>query len=247
MSGLDYAGGHPSGASIAAAGFQFVVRYLSDGGSDLPYKRLTLDEANDLQTHDVDIVSNWETTADMMLAGRDQGVYHAQLALAQHFACGGPGFRPIYFSADFNATPEQQMQIDEYLRGVASVIGLEWTGIYGGYRVVKRALDNGTATWAWQTQAWSGGNQDPRINILQDNDAGYVYVDGTECDLNESLTADYGQWSAAVAPATPPAPSPAPQPYPPPPDPTPPPIVPPSVPQEPVKPSWWHRLFGRHR
>ncbi|MFI5781126.1 glycoside hydrolase domain-containing protein [Nocardia sp. NPDC051570] len=193
--GIDYAAGRPSGAIIAAAGYAFVVRHLSDGGPGLPGKLLTPDEANDLRANNIQIVSNWETTATRMLDGYDAGVADATTALAQVLACAGRTDRPIYFSADFDATVDQQSAIDAYLRGAGSVIGTENVGIYGGYWPVSRALDGGTATWAWQTDAWSGGQLDPRIHIHQRNSDGYAYVDGVACDVNESRTTDYGQWS----------------------------------------------------
>lgn len=195
IQGLDYAGGRPTGAALKAAGYQFVVRYLSDGGPSLPGKLLLPSEADDLRANGVDIVSNWETTADRMLAGYDAGAYDAQLALKQVLACGGRRDRPIYFSADFDAAPQQQSPIDDYLRGAASVLGTANVGIYGGFWPISRALTNGTATWAWQTVAWSGSNRDDRINLMQRNDLGYAYIDGVPCDINEAHTVDYGQWS----------------------------------------------------
>jgi hypothetical protein len=61
---------------------------------------------------------------------------------------------------------------------------------------VTRALDAGVVTYAWQTEAWSGGNIDSRVNIVQRNSLGYTWVDGVECDVDEAHTADYGQWAA---------------------------------------------------
>jgi hypothetical protein len=193
--GLDFAGGRPGAWNVQLAGFDFVVRYLSDGGPGLPGKQLLPREADDYRTHGVGIVSNWETYADRMRGGWQSGVDDAHAALAQVLACGGRRDRPIYFSADWDASAGEQGAIDDYLRGAATVIGPENTGIYGGYWVVKRCLDNGTARWAWQAQAWSGGNEDPRINILQLNNAGYADVGGVQCDVNEARTTDYGQWS----------------------------------------------------
>ena len=60
--GLDYAGGIIPGAAIKAAGYQFVCRYVSDGGSDMPDKLLTSGEAGDLRAAGIDIVSNFEST-----------------------------------------------------------------------------------------------------------------------------------------------------------------------------------------
>ncbi len=202
--GLDYAGGRPSGAAIAAAGYEFVVRYLSDGGPSLPGKLLLPDEATDLLAAGVDIVSNWETTADRMLGGYSAGAYDASLALGQIEACGGRRDRPVYFSADWDASEEDQEAIDDYLRGAASILGPEWVGIYGGYWPVSRALDHGTARWAWQTAAWSGGNVNHRIHLYQR--IGFVDVDGVQCDVNEARQDDFGQWSRSGS--TPPPPEP---------------------------------------
>lgn len=197
--GLDYAGGRPSPGAITGGGFAFVVRYLSDGGPGLPGKQLLPDEAAALRAAGVDIVSNWETTADRMRAGFAAGAADAQAALAQVLACGGRPDRPIYFSADWDVAEEDQPSIDAYLQGAGTVIGPEWIGIYGGYWPLSRALDHGSARWAWQTGAWSGDNRDSRANMFQRN--GFATVDGVQCDVNEALTVDYGQWSATAVPA----------------------------------------------
>jgi hypothetical protein len=194
--GLDYAGGRPMPQAILGAGFRFVVRYLSDGGPGLPGKLLTPDEADRLRAAGVEIVSNWETTSDRMLDGYAAGVYDATLARAQVLACGGREDRPIYFSADFDALPQQQDAITAYLQGAASVIGAANVGIYGGYWPVSRALDVGVAHWAWQTDAWSGTNTEDRAQLHQR--AQQTVVDGVQCDINEARAADYGQWSAGI-------------------------------------------------
>lgn len=200
--GLDYAGGRPGGAAIRAAGYDFVVRYLSDGGPSLPGKLLTPAEANDLRRHGISIVSNWETTANRMLDGFDAGVVDARRALNQVLACGGRLDRPIYFSADFDATPAQQAPIDAFLRGAATVIGAGNVGIYGGYWPVSRALDNGTARWAWQTDAWSGSNVERRRQLRQR--AQQIVVGGVVCDVNEAYPPDFGQWDFSPDPNQPP-------------------------------------------
>lgn len=198
--GLDFAGGRPGAAAVRDAGYRFVVRYLSPGGPNLPGKQLLPDEAQDYRAHGVEIVSNFESYADRMKEGRPAGVQDATAALEHVLACGGRRDRPIYFSADWDATEWEQADIDDYLRGAGEVIGVENVGIYGGYWPVKRALDAGTARWAWQAQAWSGGNVDPRIHLLQRNSDGYAGVGGVECDVNEAHAADYGQWSIEEAP-----------------------------------------------
>ena len=196
--GVDFAGGRPGGQAIAEMGYRFVCRYLSDGGTELPSKRLTVDEARDLGAHGLGVVSNWENTADRMLGGYNAGVDDSLLADAWHTRCGGPPGRPIYFSADWDATPEQQNLINDYLRGCASIIGLSRVGIYGGYWPVARALDAGLCAWSWQATAWSATNIDSRINILQ-RSGEFTTIGGVQCDINDSYTADYGQWNYQAA------------------------------------------------
>ncbi|WP_052280978.1 DUF1906 domain-containing protein [Nocardia vulneris] len=192
--GLDYAAGRPGGAAIRAAGFDFVVRYLSDGGPTLPGKLLTPAEADDLRAHGISIVSNWETTAARMLDGYGAGIVDARAGLAQVLRCGGREDRPIYFSADFDATPQDQQRLNAYLDGAATVLGRANVGAYGGYWSVSRALDAGSAEWAWQTDAWSGGKVETRRNIHQT--ARQQIVGGVVCDVNVAETTDFGQWDS---------------------------------------------------
>jgi hypothetical protein len=127
-----------------------------------------------------------------MLGGHDAGRADATAAAAVAKSIGVPDTRPIFFSADWDASPAQQAVIDAYLTGVASVIGLARTGVYGSYYVCQRSLDNRTATWAWQAAAWSGGKVEPRAHIYQ-RIAG-VTVSGVECDVNEARQLpDFGQ------------------------------------------------------
>lgn len=189
--GLDYAGGRPGGAAISTAGYAFVCRYLSDGGPSLPGKLLTPAEYADLQAHNIAVAVNWETLADRMKSGYDAGVADANAALSHLRAIGYPNSRPVYFSADFDASPADQAEINDYLRGAISVLGLERVGIYGSYYVCQRALNAQTASWAWQAAAWSGGLREPRAHLYQR--IGTTVINGVECDVNEALQADFGQ------------------------------------------------------
>lgn len=208
--GLDFAWSRPGVAAIAAGGFTFVCRYLS---YDTTGKNLTRKEADTYRSHGIDVVSNWEYAANAALSGRGQGQRDATAAQGQHLACGGDPAAPVYFSVDFDAGPGQQGAIDEYLRGAASVIGVARVGVYGGFYVVKRCLDNGTARWGWQTYAWSGGRWDPRAAIRQVQNG--VQVSGADCDINTTDLANFGQWFATGAD---PSPGPLPGPPAPPPE-----------------------------
>jgi hypothetical protein len=187
--GIDYSWGRPSPAAIKAAGYTFVCRYLS---WDTTGKNLTKAEAQALSTVGIDVTCNWEYATKEALSGYSQGVRNAQEAQRQAIACGMPAHRPIYFSVDFDATPSQQGAINSYLDGIASVIGRDRCGAYGGYYVIKRLFDASKIRWGWQTYAWSGGQWDRRAQLRQvQND---IQVGGADCDADEALAEDFGQW-----------------------------------------------------
>jgi hypothetical protein len=198
MLGLDYSGGRPSGAAIYAASYRFVVRYLENGLGGGRYN-LTAAEFADLRANGVAVALVWESQANRAAAGHDAGVADARAALAAADAVGASGW-PIYFAVDFDipdyapaamSALAKLGPVGDYLAGAASVLGHSRTGVYGGYYAVSRALDAGLASLAWQTEAWSGGQVDPRIHLLQR--LGTVVVDGVECDTNEARQASFGQ------------------------------------------------------
>ncbi len=217
--GFDYAGGRPKGSDIKAAGGSFVCRYLYDGGTSLPNKRLSMLEAKELTDAGIAIVSNWESWANRMREGYQAGFSDATIALTWHLTCGGPRDCVIYFSCDYDAPESDQHAINEYLRGCGDVLGgPQHVGIYAAFYAGRRALDAGVAKWFWQTEAWSAGvghstNVDYRVNIMQRNKLGYKNIAGVQTDINEAHTDNFGQWGLAI-PEPEPTPEPAPEPTP---------------------------------
>lgn len=198
--GVDYSWARPSGQALKDKGYEFAMRYLShDNG-----KTLEQAEVADLKAHGIAIGLVWESTATRPLAGHDAGAQDAKDAEALRQSLGFPDNQVIYFAADFDATEAQQANIDDYLRGVATVINPSRIGIYGGFYVVKRCHDNGTAKWFWQTLAWSGGQQFEGNHIYQDG--GTDFSGG--CDTDEAKQDDIGtgiaEQPAQPAPAPPP-------------------------------------------
>lgn len=193
--GLDYAGGRISGADLKAAGVKFVCRYLTDGGPGLPGKQLLPNEFADLVANGIAVVFNFETTADRMLAGYGAGVADAQYSLSYiRLLPGGPQYPVVYFSCDFDEAPSQDQVVYDYLRGAASVLGMDHVGLYGAYYICERAQAAVGVKYLWQTEAWSGGNIVSTVNIMQRNGLGYKYVSGVQCDINEAHTDDFGQF-----------------------------------------------------
>lgn len=192
MRGVDFAAGRPGAAAIKAAGFDFVVRYLSDGGPSLPGKLLLPEEFRDYLDHDVAVVFMWETTADRMLTGHQGGLDDAMEAI--HYIAtvikAPPPIRCIYFAADWDASPQQQTQIDSYLEAVGSVIHPSAVGVYGGFWPLWRT--GGEAPWKEQTVAWSGNNRIDGGHLYQDGTT--TTINGIECDIVLALEVDFGQF-----------------------------------------------------
>ena len=186
--GWDYAWYRPSNSQLKSNGVQFVCRYLSWLPNDKVIDRA---EYQNLLSQGVSVVLNWEYYAEDAIRGANHyadGQVQATEAERQRKALGAPAC-PIYFSADFDATPSQQTAINSWLDGVASVIGRDRTGVYGSYYVVKRSIEAGKAKWGWQTYAWSGGNIYSGAHIYQYNNG----IIGGQVDQNRSLQDNFGQ------------------------------------------------------
>jgi hypothetical protein len=179
--GVDYSFARPSPGGLYAEGYTFAARYFSHDAS----KDVSKAEADALWAAKVDVISNWEATAQGALNGHAQGVADAQAADAQATAAGMPAGRPIYFSIDFDASPAQQAALNAYFDGVASVIGVARTGAYAGYYVVQRLFDAGKIKWAWQTYAWSGGQWEARAQLRQVLNGVTAAGDGACCDKDQ--------------------------------------------------------------
>jgi hypothetical protein len=195
--GVDYAWSHPGGAAIQRAGYRFACRYSSNDAT----KDISRQEADDLAAHGVWTVVVRETTANRARAGRAAGIADAKAAAARATTAGMPSGRPLYFAIDYDAPADDKAEICDYFRGVASVIGLARTGGYGGYDQLKWLIDAGLIAWVWQTAAWSNKRLLPGRHIYQY--AKTVTLNGVSCDVNEALTADFGQWMPGKTPITP--------------------------------------------
>lgn len=215
IEGVDFSrGGIPSAASLRAEGKHFKGRYaVSDKSPD--GRGYTASEYKQDVADGFDMFLFWEGQESGMLGGFAAGVAAAQNAQGNIELALMPPTIPVYFACDFDATPEQQAAIDDYLRGCASVIGLPRTKIYGGFWVVSRCIANGTASGSCQTSAWSGGQWFAGNDLEQ---YGYnLIIDGVNCDAVRALKDNYGQASKFVAqpPHPDPVPEPAPKPKPP--------------------------------
>jgi Domain of unknown function (DUF1906) len=203
LEGVDYSDGRPGGAALAAAGKSFAARYLAYRGNPDPHKALTTAEVNDLMPHGISIVANFESTSNRVLDGSIAGSADAADAKIAMNALGFPVTCPVYFSVDFDAQPVHQGRIDAYLTAAASILGRARVGVYGSLGLLTRCRQNGTATWYWQTIAWSGGKTPPtwvHLFQYQTGSTGAKPINGAAVDYDRALQGNYGQWQAPSVP-----------------------------------------------
>lgn len=190
MIGYDYTA-RIAPAALKAAGCAVAFRYVMP---QTPYwtKTLRNPEAEELLAAGIPIVSNWETTADRMLAGAQAGHDDAVQLVADWKALGAPSGLTGWFSADWDVQPGQVTAVLAYLEGAAPVLGGKaYTGCYGGLRAVAAAMDAGFG--GWQTVAWSGGEWDSRAVARQTGRR--LIVGGVEVDENLIINlAALGAW-----------------------------------------------------
>lgn len=194
VEGVDYSYDPPSVAALVAAGKKFVCRY---GGPGSSAKHLTPTESTALRAAGISIVANAQGTGSTgLLGGALVGADWARLADAHFRSCGMPADRPIYLSVDFDAQPSQWPAVDAALRAAADVLGPDRVGVYGGYNTIEHCATTSTASWFWQTYAWSGGRWHPRAHLHQYLN-GQPLADGL-VDLDRAVVGDYGQWGGPM-------------------------------------------------
>lgn len=182
--GLDYSARRLSGASIRAAGYKFVNRYLWFPGQRYP--ALTADEYRDLAANGVEVHAIYEQNTNDPVGGWNSGVAMARQAVQSANAAGLPAGRTIYMCADAwlstHGIPVSTAM--SFLDGARSILRPAGylTGAYGFADFVYAAQDGGHADRFWLCGAESGVRAG--IHHYQWNN-GRVQVDGLECDLNK--------------------------------------------------------------
>jgi hypothetical protein len=182
--GLDYSARRLPGASIRAAGYKFVNRYLWFPGQRYP--ALNAAEYRDLAANGIEVHAIYEQNTNDPAGGYDAGVRMATQAVASARDAGLPLGHTIYMCADAwlstHGIPVTTAM--RFLDGARSVINPAGylTGAYGFADFVYAAQDGKRADRFWLCGAESGVRNG--IHHYQWNN-GRVYVDGLECDLNK--------------------------------------------------------------
>jgi len=213
---IDFSTARPSIAQLKAVGVTAVGRYIGwDGVSGYPNtgKNLTRAEANGYITNGISIFLAFEYLASAAALGADQGRKDGALAEDQLGKLGAPVATGVYFAVDYDIpdyapsepnTPANARAklgpIGDYFAAIKALKPGYRIGVYGGYWAVKRLFDAELVTMGWQTIAWSGGNQDPRINLLQTVQT--PPLADVDVNIHVAKQADFGQWPAPTPPPT---------------------------------------------
>lgn len=193
------ASGRLSGAAVEAAGYAGVIRYLPLG----TWKSVSKAEVDDMLAHGRTVNLVFETTANRAAQGRAAGVADAQRAIADQASLGfDPDEFPVYYAVDYDTG--NPAEVDAYFQGVASVHGID--GDYGEAAVVHYLAGHKLVSFGWQAAAWSHGARAAEAVLFQR--IGTAVVGGVQCDVNEVLADNYGQYPAPTQHTPDPAPEP---------------------------------------
>lgn len=188
--GVDYSFARPDIKTLKARGVTFAARYLwrlkyDDGRTN---KGISKEEYDALEAAGINVVYIYEEDGKELLGGYAAGVRVAKAAEKFRTDQGFP-VKPIYFNVDYDAPESDMIKIFDAILGIASVIGKERIGLYGGYKPIKAAFDAGAIAWGMQTYAWSNGQWDPRAQLRQWSNGEY----GGSVDFQYAMAAEYGQ------------------------------------------------------
>ena len=137
--------------ALKSAGYDVIGRYLSSYTKGLTYR-----ESQSALEHGISIFPYFEIDTRTSLGGYKTGVQHAQQALYWLDELSIPTDTSVCYTVDSDMSySELRGPVRDYFRGIASVVPLSLIGVYGGYYTVKYILEEGLASWAVQTEAWS--------------------------------------------------------------------------------------------
>jgi hypothetical protein len=214
---IDFSTSRPTISQLKTANVTSVGRYIGwDGVSGYPNtgKNLTKAEAAIYAASGISMFLAFEYYANAPALGAEQGRNDGELATEQLTQINAPTTAGVYFAVDYDipdyepGTPNDPAHaraklgpIGDYFAAIKALKPLYRIGVYGGYWAVKRLFDAGLVTLGWQTVAWSGGNVDSRISLLQTTAKSPIsYAD---INVHESKNADWGQWPEPTKPPAP--------------------------------------------
>lgn len=208
--GCDYAFGRPTPAALKAAGFSFVVRYISTPATNP--KNLTPAERDQLLDAGLSLWLVWEVASTSPSQGAALGATHGAAAKAQARALGYPIDVPILVAVDTDTYLGNIDRHADYVRAFVAACVPYPIGVYGDADILARIGPLSKLGWLPNATGWSAP-----LARKQVIDAGLVHVqqgrgttvDGIAVDPNIVIR-PCPAWSRSTAPTPAPLPSPVP-------------------------------------
>lgn len=162
--GFDFSYTKPDPATMADAGYEFAIGYVSHN----PAKNLSADQVAAYRNEGIGVGLVWESTAARALDGRVAGDQDGRAAEEQANALGYPVDAVIFFAVDVNTTRADRHAIREYAEGF-NLATRRPVGIFGEADVMDRFVTPGRqpVQYGWQTAAWSKGRVSKKADLFK--------------------------------------------------------------------------------
>ncbi len=162
--GFDFSYAKPHSASMADAGYDFAIGYVSPN----PAKNIGADLMAAYRDAGIGVGLVWESTAGRALEGRAAGQQDGQAAEAQADALGYPARAVLFFAVDKDTTRADRPAIREYAEAFNEATRRP-VGIFGEADVIDHFVTPGKppVQYGWQTLAWSKGRVSEKADLFK--------------------------------------------------------------------------------
>lgn len=181
--GVDFSYDKPGATALKAAGFSFVVGYVSPSSG----KNLTKAQIHNYHSAHLNVGIVYEDHGTEPLhPGLAPGI--VRLGNSQMDALGAPLTTTMYCAMDRQVAGSATAA---FFREAAR-LSKRPIGVYGSFAVVKYLMSNRILKYGWQTYAWSGGNLYGAAQVYQYSNNHHVA--GGTVDYNYQEHSDAGFW-----------------------------------------------------
>lgn len=192
--GIDYSFARPSPEAIRAAGYTFVLRYVTGEG-----KALTAAERDALWAAGLSIGLVFEVTGTDAPQGAAAGTADGAAARVALDALGYPADYPVFYATDFDEPAGDFAANAAYLAAAAAASGRP-AGPYGALALADYMITGGHCGYAWQSQAWSGTVVSQHANLYQRETPTLAIAGSKPGDWDEDvLLLPFPLWQPAAA------------------------------------------------
>jgi hypothetical protein len=162
--GFDFSYTKPPPASMADAGYDFAIGYVSPN----PAKNISADHVAAYRHAGIGVGLVWESTAGRALDGLAAGKQDGRAAEEQANALRYPVDAVIFFAVDTNTTRADRPAIRAYAEAFSGATRRP-VGVFGEADVIDHFVTPGKqpVQYGWQTAAWSKGRVSEKAHLFK--------------------------------------------------------------------------------